>query len=253
MKPEVVTAILNAHQEGLLARASLLSLKRSAEFAQTAGFSVEIIIVLDRGDEHTLDVIKQHMEASSRLLVTDYGDPGKARNFAVSEARGDYIAFLDADDLWGANWLLRAAQCASVREDPVIWHPELSVYFGETKQLFHHVDMESAQFSWPALMVENYWTVLSFGRRELYASNPYPDTDIAGGFGFEDWAWNMTTVSKGIVHKVVPGTGHVIRSRAGSVSSRTLLAHAVPPPTALLKTYLEKRDTFFLNTDEVLE
>ncbi|MBM3095499.1 glycosyltransferase [Ensifer sp. T173] len=242
MKRTAITAILNAHREGLLARASLQSLKRNADLARETGFSVEIIAVLDRGDQHTLDVIEQNMDENSRLFATDYGDPGKARNFAVSEAHGDYIAFLDADDLWGANWLSEAARCASLREDPVIWHPELSVYFGEAKHLFRHIDVESDEFSLPSLMVENYWTMLSFGRRELYTSNPYPLTDIAAGFGFEDWGWNMTTVSRGILHKVVPGTGHVIRRRPGSVSSKTVLAHAVPPPTNLLKTYLEKRD-----------
>ena len=70
--------------------------------------------------------------------------------------------------------------------------------------------MEEASFRAAGLAIENYWTALSFAAREIYLHHRYPSTDLELGFGFEDWAWNMETIDAGVLHKIVPGTGHVI-------------------------------------------
>jgi glycosyltransferase involved in cell wall biosynthesis len=225
----------------MLAKPSLESLKRSVAHARGAGLTVEIITLLDRCDAITRDMVARHSEPGFRVIKTDFGDPGLARNHAVASAEGTYIAFLDADDLWGVNWLTKAVAAARTWSQPVIWHPEICVYFGAARYIFRHIDMEEPRFSATGLLIENYWTALSFGAREIYADNPYPGTDLTAGFGFEDWAWNMQTISRGILHKIVPGTGHVIRRRERSVSRATVDAKAVPRPTPYLQAYLHRQ------------
>ena len=207
--------------------------------AGQAGLQVEAVAVLDRADALTRAVVEANGPDGLRLEEVDFGDLGLARNHGVENAKGHYVAFLDADDLWGTDWLLKAAEAAEARTGATVWHPEVNVYFGAEKRLFVHIDMEDEAFCPPALMVENHWTALSFAERRLYLDNPYPATNLSEGFGFEDWAWNMQTISRGIVHKVVPGTGHVIRRKPDqSLARDTVLAQAVPRPSRYIHRYI---------------
>ncbi len=210
--------------------------------AARAGHDVEIIAVLDRADELTATVVADLLPGDAKIIDTDFGDLGEARNAAAEAARGRYVGFLDADDLWCPDWLEASAAAAEAREDPVVWHPEVSVFFGGAKHILHHVDMEGPEFKPATLVLHNYWTALSFAARQLYLDHPYPRTDLDAGFGFEDWAWNLLTASHGVLHKIVPGTGHVIRRKlSDSLGQSTVRAQAVPRPNDYMIDYIRRR------------
>jgi glycosyltransferase involved in cell wall biosynthesis len=59
----------------------------------------EIIVIDDGSTDSTLNIVKSY---SSRIniLTQDHKGPGAARNLGVHHAQGDYIAFLDSDDIW---------------------------------------------------------------------------------------------------------------------------------------------------------
>lgn len=243
MAHPAITVVLNAHREGLIARPSIESLKRAVAHAQGIGHSVEVVVVLDRPDSVTMDVVLENAAAGYNIHKTDFGDLGMARNFAISVATGQYIALLDADDFWCIDWLTRALSAARVRTDPVIWHPEISVYFDAARHIFCHIDMESDPFDATGLVIENYWTSLSFGNRDHYLAHPYPTIDLDAGFGFEDWAWHMETISQGVIHKVVRGTGHVIRRKEISLAKKTIIAQAVPRPNSYLRNVIAQKSS----------
>lgn len=61
----------------------------------------EWIIVDDGSTDSTCAIIQQFNDPRIHLLSTVHtGLPGKGRNTALAQARGNYIAFIDADDLW---------------------------------------------------------------------------------------------------------------------------------------------------------
>jgi teichuronic acid biosynthesis glycosyltransferase TuaG len=77
----------------------------------------EMLIVDDRSPDNTCEVIESLSKVDSRVRLfrqTVNVGPAAARNVALSQAKGRYIAFLDSDDLWLPDKL--TAQLRFMRE-----------------------------------------------------------------------------------------------------------------------------------------
>ena len=63
----------------------------------------EMLIVDDCSPDDTPEVARAAADGDSRIRIIrqeSNGGPAAARNRALAEARGDWVAFLDSDDLW---------------------------------------------------------------------------------------------------------------------------------------------------------
>ncbi|WP_298515431.1 glycosyltransferase [uncultured Kordia sp.] len=80
----------------------------------------EMVIVDDASSDATVDILKKYAASDSRIKVhileTNSG-AAIARNTAIENASGDYIAFLDADDLWKPEKLTK--QIAFMQEKDI--------------------------------------------------------------------------------------------------------------------------------------
>lgn len=72
----------------------------------------EIIIVDDGSNDNTLDLASKFDGVSVFALGDNHGGPAWPRNFGILKAKGDYIAFCDADDIWHMDKLRRQAEKA---------------------------------------------------------------------------------------------------------------------------------------------
>lgn len=67
---------------------------------QTIASSLEIIVVDDGSTDDTHALIAELLDGKVRYYYQANGGAGSARNLGICAALGDYIAFLDSDDLW---------------------------------------------------------------------------------------------------------------------------------------------------------
>lgn len=68
----------------------------------------ELIVVDDCSTDNTLSIIEKHQEKDNRIKVlrnVENLKVAKTRNKGLDQAQGDFIAFLDADDMWFENKL----------------------------------------------------------------------------------------------------------------------------------------------------
>lgn len=83
----------------------------------------EVLLVDDASGDDTLDAMRRiaasHDEGWIKIIALPAnGGPSRARNVGWSKASQPYVAFLDADDCWGAHKL--ELQMAAIQADPDI-------------------------------------------------------------------------------------------------------------------------------------
>lgn len=238
-----ISVVINAHREGLMAGPTLKSVQMAVHAALGEHISVEVIAILDRPDKLTQDIFSECAMPTKYFNVchVDFGDLGLSRNHGVSLAHGRWIAFVDADDLWSKNWLASAFRAAEDEARLSVWHPETNLYFGARPHIFTHVDMDTPGFDISKLLETNAWTALCFTSRALLARVPYRPTAHNRQIGYEDWTWNVETLSNGAVHKTVADTAHAIRTKAVSLVSQTSASYCLPHPSNLFHSILNER------------
>lgn len=94
-------------------------------FSQT--WTDQEIILVDDGSTDSTARIARRFAGDLRYIHQPNQGTASARNAGVAAARGEYLAFLDQDDLWMPEKL--ALQVAAFREDP-----SLDVVFGHLQQ-----------------------------------------------------------------------------------------------------------------------
>jgi hypothetical protein len=238
-----ITVIINFHREGALAIPALASMIDLISSARAEGLKVEARAVLDNADDLTRQIITARGGFLDNVEEVSFGDPSLSRNKGALSACGEFLAFLDGDDLWGADWLKLAYKSAIATDAPTqaIWHPECLFFFSETDFdchstnlvphpsarshiIFHHPSDEPG-FQRNVLFLENIWSANVFAKREIYLRHPYKPANKKRGIGHEDWSWNIETVWAKIPHLVVPETVHLIRIKeSGSVGQQSALA-----------------------------
>jgi glycosyltransferase involved in cell wall biosynthesis len=97
-------------------RVSFLELSIASVMAQSFS-DWEIVIADDGSTTDTRAFLRSLAAANVRVIELEHtGNPSRARNAAIRAASGQYLAFLDSDDLWKPNKLER--QLDSLRTSP---------------------------------------------------------------------------------------------------------------------------------------
>jgi len=85
----------------------------------------ELIIVDDISTDGTLEIIKDFSAKDSRIKwyeLNEKGGASIARNMAIRESSGKYIAFLDADDVWKTEKLEKQVEFMETKQCDFSFH-----------------------------------------------------------------------------------------------------------------------------------
>lgn len=93
---------------------------------QSQGYPDLEIIVVDDGSTDDLDAALRDSGVPHRLLRQANRGPAAARNAGIRAATGEWLAFLDADDLWTPGALRQLAQNLLLHHDASVIHGKIA-------------------------------------------------------------------------------------------------------------------------------
>lgn len=100
------------------------TVSRAVESVQAQTYADwELIAVDDGSTDSSYDVIQRYAMNDRRikLLRQHNSGPGAARNLGIQHCVGDFVAFLDADDYWGADFIESVEATVAVEHSDVLF------------------------------------------------------------------------------------------------------------------------------------
>jgi glycosyltransferase involved in cell wall biosynthesis len=244
-----VSAIINFHAENEISISTIRSFLLCCDRAEKGGIRVQKIAILDNPTSLTAEIVRTYRRNFDILEEIEVKDLGAARSVGLTKALGEFVAFFDGDDLFGADWLLSATTMGEALNSLAVLHPRFVYYFDEKDLLdqsttetprpwaksflFEHMDSERVNFDARCLYFSNIYTSNTFAPKALYDRFPLLHVDSKKGYGVEDWAWHAATLAGGIPHKPVPDTVHLVRVKAEHSLGLLNTSRGLLPPVHL--------------------
>ena len=147
----------------------------------------EIIVVDDGSTDNTLEVINSLGSDDIKYFYKENEERAAARNFGIGKAAGQYVTFLDSDDLLYANHLEVANSIIINNEPPSVFHIgyEIKNINGE---IVRRVNNRKGNLNKQLLYGNSFSCLGVFVRRDIALNHLFnEDRNLSGSEDYELW------------------------------------------------------------------
>ena len=192
---------------------------------------IDVIVVDDGSTDATPEVLAQYPHPI-RILQQANAGPARARNQGLTAAKGDFIAFQDADDLWVPHKLTCQMERFLARPELELcvghlqnfWEPELR----EAEERLKNHELARPRPAWgPPLML---------ARRSLFDRVGYFNESLRIG---EDTDWQFRAREKGVIWEMLADVLVLRRRHGRNLTANWAAGHG--GLAAMLKRSLDRR------------
>ena len=211
MKVSVVMPAYNAEQYIEVAIRSVLG---------QSWRELELIVVDDGSRDGTAEIVERLAEEDGRITLlrnAENAGVSASRNRGVREAHGEWIAFLDSDDLWRADKLERQLALAGRHPEAVLSYTA-SAFMDESGRMYSYVMEAEEETTYKTLLRKNLISCSSvMVRRDVMLRHP-----MGGDRMHEDYAAWLEILREGRCAYGLNEPLLVYRLRQSSKSGRRL-------------------------------
>jgi len=139
---------------------------------------IEVIVVDDGSTDDTRDAVDGCRDGRVRYIYKTNGGPASARNAGLAEAKGEYVAFLDHDDLWPARFLEVMTGALDGRPEFGLAYSPITLRYADGHEVERY-KVREGESGWctGALFRNSFvWTSASLMRRSVLKGFGYDET-----------------------------------------------------------------------------
>jgi glycosyltransferase involved in cell wall biosynthesis len=141
----------------------------------------EYLVVDDGSTDQTVAEVRKRADARLELVMTSHAGQANARNVGLARARGQFVAFLDGDDRWHADFLDRQLAALQAAGDDVAAVFARSRVISETGRLYGFRWQRAGRYDFDDMLIDSCpprnGSSLLIRKRALDATDGFHDGD----------------------------------------------------------------------------
>lgn len=205
----------------------------------------ELVIVDDGSTDNSAAIVETFKDPRIRLIRQPNGGVSVARNTGIKEAKGEYVAFLDADDEWLKEHLDNLVQLIKLFPDNKAYATN---YYNELKGVRKNTVLNKIPFNTESGVLNNYFEVCSCSHPPVWSSAVCVERNLMldiGGFpvgirsGEDLLTWARIAVRTDWVYSMKPTAIYILGDGHDYSKKPTRRQDSVDPVCAGLKELLK--------------